>query len=292
MVKLGAKLRFLTKFAARLTGILTGFYQHSENICIHYQKFGSGSKVIIAFHGFSKSSEDYQKYESLLGKDYTIIAPDLFYHGKTQFAAKEVKSFTKAQLYEVLSGWIKHLEVDRFSVLGYSMGGRVALFMLEQFPSSIEHLYLLAPDGIKTNFWNWLVTHTSLGKYIYGASIKNPSIVYGISKVGKSLKVLPQKIDKFLDINFGTPGIRLRVYRVWQLYKHIKFKHKDLVKIIEEHQLPVDIVGGQKDPVIPMKVLADFHRLLPSYCNLHLIKAGHDLFRPHVLDYLKKEVIQ
>jgi pimeloyl-ACP methyl ester carboxylesterase len=271
---------------------LTGFYQHSENICIHYQKFGSGSKIILAFHGFSKSSEDYRKYESIFGDEYTIIAPDLFYHGKTKFASKEVKSFSKAHLHDILSGWIEHLEIEQFSVLGYSMGGRIALFMLEKFPQKIEKLYLLAPDGIKTNFWNWFVTNTKMGKYIYGASIRNPSIVYGISKVGKKMKILPQKIDKFLDINFGTPGIRLRVYRVWQLYKHIQFKLGDLVNIIEKHQLPVEIVGGKKDPVIPVKVLVDFHRMLPENCRIHLLKAGHDLFRPHVLEYLKKEVIR
>lgn len=271
---------------------MKGFYQHSDNICIHYQIFGSGSKIIIAFHGFSKSSEDYKLYEELLGKQYTIIAPDLFYHGKTKFAAKEVQSFSKAHLYDVLSGWLSHLKVERFSVLGYSMGGRLALFMLEKFHCRIEHLYLLAPDGLKINFWNWFITNTKFGKYTYGASIRNPSIVYGISKVGKSLKILPPKIDKFLDINFGTPGIRLRVYRVWQLYKHINFSQRKLAEIIEQQNVTTHIVGGKKDPVIPCKVLKDFSLMVPKNGKLHLIKAGHDLFKPHVLEYLKKEVIQ
>ncbi len=265
------------------------FYQH-QDINLFYRKIGSGNTNIIAFHGFTKSSEDYLLFEDFCKKKYTIFAVDLFYHGKTTFQGKDWKSFTKKQLKVILEGFFKHIELNKFEVLGYSMGGRIALFTMEQFAQRINHVYLLAPDGLKINFWNWWVTSTKTGKGIYGLTISNPGIVYGISKTGQKLNLLPASINKFLDINFKTKGMRLRVYRVWQLYKLITFKQNDLKKIIKDNDLKIDLVIGHKDPVVHPKMVKDFATYVGSNVKLHSIRAGHDLFRPHVLEYLKENV--
>lgn len=267
------------------------FYQHKD-INLFYRKIGTGKIKILAFHGFTKSSEDYLLYEDFCKRNYTIYAIDLFYHGKTTFISKDWKSFTKPQLGEILDGFLNHVEIDRFQVLGYSMGGRVAIFTMEQFAKRIDHVYLLAPDGLKINFWNWWVTSTKTGKGIYGLTISNPGIVYGISNTGQKLNLLPSSINKFLDINFKTKGMRLRVYRVWQLYKLITFKQSDLKKIINSNSFNVDLVIGHKDPVVPPKMVKEFAELVGDKVKLHSIRAGHDLFRPHVLKYLRENIFK
>lgn len=265
------------------------FFQHKD-INLFYRRIGSGERKIIAFHGFTKSSEDYLLFEDFCKKKYTIYAVDLFYHGKTTFKSKEWKSFTKPQLKEIFESFLEELKIERFEVLGYSMGGRIALFLLEQFAQRINHAYLLAPDGLKVNFWNWLVTSTKAGKGIYGLTISNPKIVHGISSTGQKLKLLPKSINKFLKINLKTKGMRLRIYRVWQLYRFITFKRKNLKTIIRKQNLKIDLLVGNKDPVVPPKMIKDFGNFVGSNVKVHIIKAGHDLFRPNVLEYLKKHI--
>ncbi|MFT4899465.1 MAG: hypothetical protein ACI9U0_001263, partial [Flavobacteriales bacterium] len=121
-------------------------------------------------------------------------------------------------------------------------------------------------------------------------TISNPGIVYGISKTGQKLNIFPPTMSKFLDINFKTKGMRLRVYRVWQLYKNITIKQNDLKKIIIENNIQLELVIGHKDPVVSSKIVKDFHELVGENSNLHAIKAGHDLFKPHVLKYLAEHV--
>lgn len=268
---------------------MSHFFQHKD-ISLFYRKIGTGKNIIIAFHGFTKDSSDYLLFEDFCKEKHTIYALDLFYHGKTTFQSKKWKSFTKPQLKEILNDFLLELNVNKFQVLGYSMGGRVALFMMEQFPERVNHIYLLAPDGLKINFWNWLVTSTKAGKGIYGLTISNPGIVYGISSTGQKLNLLPSAINKFLDINFKTKGMRLRVYRVWQLYKHITFKQNTLQSIIIKNNLTIDLVIGHKDPVVPPKMVKEFAEFIGPNVKLHSIRAGHDLFRPHVLEYLKEKV--
>jgi len=268
---------------------LESFYQHKD-INLFYRKIGSGNTKVIAFHGFTKSSKDYLLYESFCKDKYTLYAIDLFYHGKTTFNSKNWRSFSKPQLKEILAGFFNHIDAKVFEVIGYSMGGRIALFTMEQFANRINHVYLLAPDGLKINFWNWWVTSTKAGKGIYGLTISNPGIVYGISNTGQKLNILPSSMNKFLDINFKTKGMRLRVYRVWQLYKLITFKQSDLKRIIKKNNLHIDLVIGHKDPVVQPKMVKEFADYIGENITLHSIKAGHDLFRPHVIEYLKKNV--
>ncbi|MAW65724.1 MAG: hypothetical protein CMD18_05955 [Flavobacteriales bacterium] len=265
------------------------FFQHKD-INLFYRKIGCGERKVIAFHGFTKSSEDFLPFEDFCREKHTIYALDLFYHGKTTFKSKKWKSFTKPQLKEIFKSFLESLKIEKFDVLGYSMGGRLALFLMEQFGTRVNHVYLLAPDGLKVNFWNWLVTSTKAGKGIYGLTISNPEIVHGISSTGQKLKLLPKSINKFLKINLKTKGMRLRIYRVWQLYRFITFKQKNLKNIIINQNLKVDLLVGNKDPVVPAKMIKEFGVFVGPNITIHIIKAGHDLFKPHVFEYLKKHI--
>ena len=84
--------------------------------------------------------------------------------------------------------------------------------------------------------------------------------------------------------------MRLRIYRVWQLYRFITFKQKNLKKIILKNNLKVDLVVGHKDPVVAPKMVKDFATFVGPNVTLHMVKAGHDLFKPHVLEYFKMNI--
>lgn len=265
-------------------------YQHNTDIQLNYNIYGTGNKVLIAFHGFTKDSTDFEIFASILSKTYTIYAVDLFYHGKTKFNAKKIKSFSNPELKEIISGFLQHINANKFSVLGYSMGGKIALFTLQNFYAQIENSFLLAPDGLKMNFWNWWVTKTKTGKYTYGYTIKKPQVVYNIAKIGASTKILPKKIEKFVEINFGRKGIRLKIYRVWQLYKNIEIDPEKINNLAEKNNSKILVFGGHKDPVIKLRFLKEFTRKNQSFKLIEL-KAGHDLFKEYLVEEICKEII-
>ena len=289
-VKLGTKLSFLSELYPNFNqGILPTFQQ--DYCCVNYQKFGKGNRVLIAFHGFSKNSDDFLLYAQLLENNYTVYAVDLFYHGKTKIDGRKMKSFDKIQLKSFFENFISHLDIDRFSVMGYSMGGRIALFMAEQFAPKMNELYLLAPDGLTTNFWNWMVTNTNTGKALYGFTIKNPAWVGQMANLGMFLKILPPKYKQFIQLNFGTAGMRLRIYRVWKLYQKIVFDKKHLAKIIQNNHIKLKLIVGHKDPVVSPVVCKSFCKSVGKNAMYLEVNAGHDLFKPHVIEYLKNNIL-
>jgi pimeloyl-ACP methyl ester carboxylesterase len=48
----------------------------------------------------------------------------------------------------------------QYLLMGFSLDGRIALSVLELMPAGVSRLVLLAPDGLKINFWYWLSTQT------------------------------------------------------------------------------------------------------------------------------------
>src|ERR1035437_6177764 len=118
---------------------------------LHYLKMGSGKRLLLAFHGYSNDAELYRPLQEYLSKDYTILSFDLPHHGKSKWA--EDIQFTKKDLMTMVETLKAEYHVDKVSLLGYSMGGRVCLTILEYMPASIDKVALIATDGLTVNFY-------------------------------------------------------------------------------------------------------------------------------------------
>jgi pimeloyl-ACP methyl ester carboxylesterase len=94
-----------------------------KNSKVHYCKFGSGCRLLFCFHGYGEEGNTFYPLEKRMGKDYTLIAVDLPFHGATLW--HDGLLFTPQDLLEVLA-LITQEPGKPFNLLGYSMGGRVA----------------------------------------------------------------------------------------------------------------------------------------------------------------------
>lgn len=108
------------------------------------------SETLVLLHGFTGSIESWETVVSLLPASFKIVAIDLMGHGKTD-KPKNVAKYTMEEQIEILNELFEQLELDSFSLLGYSMGGRVALSYACQYRKKIKHLILESSSpGLKT----------------------------------------------------------------------------------------------------------------------------------------------
>ncbi len=96
-----------------------------------------GAEPLVCLHGFTGSGATWQSLGLALGERRPVLAPDLPGHGRTRAEAFTLES-ASALLVEALG----RLGVDRFSLLGYSMGGRLALGLALYHPASVGRLIL------------------------------------------------------------------------------------------------------------------------------------------------------
>ncbi|KGR88806.1 esterase [Ureibacillus massiliensis 4400831 = CIP 108448 = CCUG 49529] len=106
--------------------------------------------TLILLHGFTGSVATWEPIAALLPTDIRIIAIDLLGHGKTDAPSNPSRYLMEEQVKD-LEDVFSALDLKTFSLLGYSMGGRVALSYAEAYPGRIKQLILeSASPGLKT----------------------------------------------------------------------------------------------------------------------------------------------
>lgn len=95
----------------------------------HYHTWGSPhNPLLLLLHGFTGSSASWAELGQRWSTHHYVVAPDLPGHGQTPASANP-QAISLAETARRLSLLLNHLSRDKAAVLGYSMGGRLALHM-------------------------------------------------------------------------------------------------------------------------------------------------------------------
>jgi 2-succinyl-6-hydroxy-2,4-cyclohexadiene-1-carboxylate synthase len=90
--------------------------------------------TVVLLHGFTQTRRSWRRTVQALGGRYRALAPDLPGHGQ---AAHRVASF------DACTAYVRALAPPRFTLAGYSMGGRIALHAALTLREQIDRLVLI-----------------------------------------------------------------------------------------------------------------------------------------------------
>ena len=96
---------------------------------------------IIFLHGFMGAGSDWSDIAAQLEHRFFCLLPDLPGHGKTT-VPDEWNHMTFQRVAQELLQFIRHLTLDKPVLAGYSMGGRIALYSVLQYPGEFSALVL------------------------------------------------------------------------------------------------------------------------------------------------------
>jgi 2-succinyl-6-hydroxy-2,4-cyclohexadiene-1-carboxylate synthase len=97
--------------------------------------------AIVLLHGFTGSKDGWQTLRRALARRRRVVAVDLPGHGGTP-ASAEPSADKLGATAELIVQTLDSIDVQRFSLLGYSLGGRIALGLALDFPHRVERLLL------------------------------------------------------------------------------------------------------------------------------------------------------
>lgn len=108
---------------------------------IYFENAGEGRKLpLVLLHGFMEDIEIWKPIVEDLKTERQIICIDLPGHGKSE----EITEIHSMQLMaDVVFQVVKHLEIEKFSIAGHSMGGYVSLEFLKNFPMMLGSIMLI-----------------------------------------------------------------------------------------------------------------------------------------------------
>jgi pimeloyl-ACP methyl ester carboxylesterase len=113
-----------------------GNYAEVNGLTMYYETHGSGRPLIL-LHGGLGSGEMFGPVLTQLAEHHQVVAPDLQGHGRTADIDRPIDA---AMMADDIAALIDHLGLDRPDVVGYSLGGGVAMHTAFKHPEKIRKL--------------------------------------------------------------------------------------------------------------------------------------------------------
>lgn len=228
---------------------------------IFYRKIGKGYPIIL-LHGFCETHEIWDGLTKDLSKKFEIFTIDLPGFGNSPpLSTPSSIDEVGAKVFE----WIDRQQIQKPVVIGHSLGGYVALAMAKQHPEDFAGIGLIQstafPDTEEKK-----VNRNKVIEFVktHGTDPFIDTFVPGLF-FDKSHPAIPQ-IDK---IARGTTKETLLAYTA------LMRDRPSSIDFIKKTNLPVLILGGDKDTIIPAEITLE-HGKLASNSSLQLLKnIGH-----------------
>ncbi len=199
---------------------------------LNYKQQGNGPTIVL-IHGLFGSLDNLGALARHLEKTYQVISVDLRNHGRS-FHSNEVTYDLMAADIEAL---MIELEVTNYSVIGHSMGGKVAMTLAASKHNHIERIAIL--DMAPVDY------HTR----------RHESVFAGLKSVAAAQPIDRSEALSLLREHIVEPGV-------------IQFLNKSLYRGKTHYQLRfnIDALYDQYDNII------GWNELAPNHCPILFIK--------------------
>ncbi len=234
--------------------------------------FGEGKKSVIAFHGYGQDSEVFGQLSDV-SPEWTIYSFDLFYHGLSSLPPVH-PPLAPFKLQQVFEDFLRQTNIDQFIVIGFSMGGKYALSFASSFPHLIRKLILVAPDGIKKDFWYQLATRSVAVRWLFRQVVDHPEILRKTALLLDRLNIVDGRVRKFALNEMDTREKRMKVYRSWVFHRNLFVNLEVMAEKIEDKKMEVVFVLGKYDRIITPAYITPLKNLLAAP-EVKVLGCGH-----------------
>ena len=225
-----------------------------------YIEEGNGTPIIF-LHGLMGGLTNFEKLITFFSENnFKVLVPELPLYD-LPLLNTSVKAFA-----EYLNDFIKFKNLDKFILLGNSLGGHVGLYYTKLFKKKAAALVLTGSSGLYESAMG--SGYTRRGDYnVMKAKVEE--VFYDPKVATKEL----------VDEVFETVNDRRKLIKTLAIAKSA-IRH-NMAKDLTKMDLPVCIIWGENDIVTPPDVADEFHKLLPDSNLFWLKKCGHAAMMEH-----------
>ncbi len=248
-------------------------YFKVKDVQLHYLQMGSGKQLLLAFHGYNNDAGLFMPFENEIGERYTIISVDMPHHGKSHW---DNEALSVQMLQELITHLKKKYSVEKISLLGYSMGGRACLKLVECCCKDIDKVVLMASDGLRFNFFYYFLTRVAIGKKLFKHFIEQPEKYLPLVERLKKWKWIDESRYKFAMQYVHTEEKRRFLHNVWPAMSALIPLTSKVKANIKKEEIPLYIFMGKYDKIIQPELAVNFCKGLPT-AKLTVLEKGHRL---------------
>jgi len=267
----------------------------SKNILgnhIHYELYQNTSDkpLIVLIHGFLSSTFSYRRLVPLLRANFSVLAVDLPPFGRSGTSRKYYYSYQN--MAQTVINLVKSLNYHKFSVVGHSMGGQIAMHTALLEPKMVEKIILLNSSGYMKKVNTTLVYSSYLPFFhLYVKKwLKKTGVLGNLQNVVYDRSIIDEEMIKGYSEPFDDNGI---FKGLTYLIRHREgdISSQELKRI----NTPCLLIWGEQDKVVPLNIGKRLHKDLPNSRLIILPDTGHlvpeekpELTYQYILDFVSK----
>lgn len=247
-----------------------------QDFTLPYLTFGKGPELLIAFHGFGRSAVDFKVLEQSLGAKYTIVAFDLFYHGEHAISFDTtLPTCEPAAMARLMERYLWEHKRVNFSLMGYSLGGKIALGIVQKMAHRVNEVFLLAPDGLKKNSLYTFACNTLLGNYLMARIIHKPKTALKINDWLLRLKIIHPKVHEFYAMKLSDETMLKKLYQTGLIFRYFHPSLVTIAKQINSRKIRLKMFFGKNDFIIRTSLGIKFQKKLRKQDTMVILDCGH-----------------
>ena len=245
---------------------------------IAYRTGGSGP-LLVLIHGITSNSATWDRVLPRLARRYTVLAPDLLGHGRSDKLRGDYSVGAHANTVRDLLDALGHRSA---TFVGHSLGGGVALQLAYQYPERVERLVLVAPGGFGREVTVLLRAASLPGSGpVLALAASRPAVGAGtllagaLGRLGVHGSTDLEELGRAYALLADRASRRAFIHTLRSVVDHDGQRVSALDRIEVVKGVPSLIVWGERDRVLPAHQGERIHREVP-HTHLALFKhAGH-----------------
>ena len=237
---------------------------------VHYKETGpQAAPALLLMHGFGSSLQAWDDWSLKLEQKYRVIRLDLPGFGLT--GASPANDYSEEKDLAILTHFADKLGLEKFSIIGHSMGGKMAWTLAASQPERVQALVLMAPDGFPEA--------KDIGTKPYEVPAVMGLIKYFLPKylVRKSIEPAFAEADALSDARVNryydmlrAPGVRAAI-----LERSNQTIYTDPVPRLKAIKAPTLLIWGEQDQMIPSTNAKSYASVLSNSTTVLVPKLGH-----------------
>ncbi|XAH24032.1 alpha/beta hydrolase [Xylophilus sp. GW821-FHT01B05] len=252
-----------------------GFVQ-ANGLRLHYEQWGDGPRTVIALHGTSLHGKVWYWLAEALGPEYRLIGLDQRSHGDSQRVGSG--QYGVEHYCDDLAAFIDRLGLERVSLVGSSLGSRVALLYAARHPERVEALALLDLS---------FEMPTAASEHMVHAHVTRPRSFANFDAAVAFSKTLPQRLRFSDEVHRRTLQGDLRELADGRLewryerdaaIETLRCAARDMWAEVRAVRAPAVILRGADSDVLIASTVERLQREFQGVRIIDVPNAGHSIW--------------
>lgn len=251
------------------TSDYTSYFTDISGARIRVHRWGGGARLLLCLHGYGDTGERFAALAREMAGQYTVAAPDLPWHGATDW---QKETFDAWDVLEMVEALLALENMEECILLGHSWGARLVMSALPLLSDRVSSAYFIAPGGFDPAS-RWAGEKLPLW-------MRN-ALIYSVQKHTRTWLRLAQwwvrmgwasaSTLRFFQSSLETPERRARLLFVWKNLYGFRIRRAPLQAL----PLPKCFVVGGRDMLISPHAVQQFAHGLPNTRFIMLPDCGH-----------------